>query len=52
MKEVRREFKQRVKEVNLYFDFLENMLDSNVCLYFNNRKSWKKRPVNTEYKKY
>jgi hypothetical protein len=51
MKEVRREFKQRVKEVNLYFDFLDNMLDSNVYLYFDNRKSWKKRPVNTEIQK-
>lgn len=46
MKEVIREFRQQVKEVNLYFDFLKKTLDSDVYLY-SERRRWRK-PVDME----
>jgi hypothetical protein len=49
MKEILREFKERVKEVNLYFDFLCNVLSTDIHLYSN--KTGVGQPVDVEIQK-
>ena len=49
MKEIIKEFKQQVKEVNLYFDFLKSSVENDVYLS-SATKNWKK-PVTSEIQK-
>lgn len=48
MTEATRLFEERVSEVELYFKFLRQILDSDVQLYFPRKKSWNRRPVDPD----
>lgn len=49
MKEILKEFKERVKEVNLYFDFLDNVLGKDIHLH--STKTGLGKPVDVEIQK-
>lgn len=49
MKEILKEFKERVKEVNLYFNFLDNVLSTDIHLY--STKTGVRQPVDVEVQK-
>lgn len=49
MKEILKEFKERVKEVNLYFDFLTNVVSKDIHLH--STKTGEGQPVDVEIQK-
>ncbi|MCH8253218.1 MAG: hypothetical protein IID36_12270 [Planctomycetes bacterium] len=51
MQNVRDEFERREKEVNVFFKFLRQTLETDAKLIFEGKKTWKRRPIDVSLPK-